>query len=48
MVVLIGYILSAIAFIIRICALGLLEMHLFLEWCMFKLVKLVDKVDPLD
>ena len=39
-----SYIISSIAFVIRMLAAGLLEMHLFLEWCMGKLVDVVDKL----
>lgn len=39
-----SYIISGIAFVIRMLAVGLLEMHLFLEWCMGKLVDIVDKL----
>jgi len=39
-------IIGVIARIIRLLASGLLEMHLFLEWCMFQLVKLVETIYP--
>jgi len=45
LIVALSYVISAIAFVIRIAAVGLLEMHLFLEWCMCKLVDVVDKID---
>ena len=40
------WIVGGVAFIVRMFAYGLLEMHLFLEWCMFQLVKVVETIYP--
>jgi len=40
------WIVGGVAFIVRVFAYGLLEMHLFLEWCMFQLVKAVETIYP--
>lgn len=41
-----SWIVGGVAFIVRILAYGLLEIHLFLEWCMFQLVKAVETIYP--
>lgn len=40
------WVVGGVAFIVRVFAYGLLEMHLFLEWCMFQLVKAVETIYP--
>jgi hypothetical protein len=40
-----SYIVSGLAFIVELIARACLDIHLFLEWCMFKLVKLLDSID---
>jgi len=40
------WIVGGVAFIVRMFAYGFLEMHLFLEWCMFQLVKAVETIYP--
>jgi hypothetical protein len=40
-----SYIISGAAFVVELIARGCLEIHLFLEWCMFKIVQLLESID---
>lgn len=47
-VVVLSWLVSALAFIVRVLANCLLDIHLFLEWCMFQLFKAVESIYPDD
>ena len=48
LIVMVSWIVSGVAFIVRILAHCLLDIHLFLEWCMYQLVKGVETLYPKD
>jgi len=48
LIVMVSWIVSGVAFIVRILAHCLLDIHLFLEWCMYQLIKGVETLYPKD